>query len=338
MLGQMEILMKINKEDMIMKKYIYISMALAATMFAACSSDDNDIQTNNNQTNNNEEITIIAKLPQDIAKATTRVSYTDESEGSTYSVKPSWEGTEKIRYYYYNVSGNATAATTSEAITLNDGVASFTIAKGTPATNKYAYFWYPTNGYSANLSDSDPVTSCSLTPNSNKDYIYSYVNAFANRNVLMGKCIWTTTPALSGVEVDFVNVYALLKFQIKVPTTANTKIRSAKIMGWDGSSATNVGVAGTVTLTGSTGEISWSSTTSDFYYAENRDICSLSSSGDYKVGTFYALVTPQTFNGLYLEVVDNSASPVTYKFKSKKTVDIEAGYMYGIKDIVLKAE
>ena len=60
-----------------MKKYIYISMALAATMFTACNSDDNDII----QTNNDEGITVYAQLPQEV---TTRVSYADESAGSTY--------------------------------------------------------------------------------------------------------------------------------------------------------------------------------------------------------------------------------------------------------------
>ena len=310
-----------------MKKTYYI-MAITAMMLTACSSED-DALTNFEE---NQGITVYAQLPQEI---TTRVSYADESAGSTYSVKPSWSSGDYIRHAYKSASGDKIG---NKLLTINGSIGTFTLATE-PKNPSYVYCWHYTNANSASMASDATVSTCSLTPSTNKDWIYSYVNAYTQKNLLVGVFYYDGTETFSSAhEITFKNAYALLKFQVKLPSTATGNLSYAKIMGWNGSAATNVGVAGTVTITGSSGNLAWDNTTSSYYEATRNISGTFGTSGDYKTATFYALVTPQTFNGLYLEVKDAADTPVTYTYKANGNVELQAGYMYGIKAKMTKVE
>ena len=148
--------------------------------------------------------------------------------------------------------------------------------------------------------------------------------------------------------MEFKNVYALLKFNIYIPYEKNTeyavsRFTSITLKGFDGTSATNVSINGKVTITGSTGEIVWSDKEAGQYTrSANMALTSdISSKSGYRLGVLYVLVTPQTWNGLYLSATDNanqvdsSYSNHTYVYTKTGNISLEAGKMYGI-NITLK--
>ena len=142
-----------------MKKYIYISMALAATMFTACSSDDalDNIENGTAADNKEQPITIVANLPQESA---TRVSYTDDSEGTTYSLTPAWAEGDKVRYDY-RTSTDEKKRTVGVIIT--DGIGTFNLNDGDPAASSYIYCHHPAGAnYFTSLAAN--TSTCVVTP------------------------------------------------------------------------------------------------------------------------------------------------------------------------------
>lgn len=144
--------------------------------------------------------------------------------------------------------------------------------------------------------------------------------------------------------MEFKNIYALLKFTIKVPYEGSgeysvSRFTSVTIKGYDGTNATDVKTGGTVTLTGATGAFEWGGT-SDGAYTRTANI-NLTNNGTneiadgYRTGTLYVLVTPQTWNGLYLSATDNGSTAHTYVYTKTGNITLEAGKMYGI-NITLK--
>lgn len=310
-------------EDITMKKYIYMSMALAATMFTACSSDDNDII----QTNNDEGITVYAQLPQEV---TTRVSYADESVGSTYSLKPSWEGGDNIRFtYYWNNSGTETLRN-EPSVSVNIETGAATTGK-TPLTNTYVYAAYPSGITSSNSIPSSDGPSITYTiDNSNVQYnVFGSLEDLKAKNILVGNFQYTGDKTSI---VQFKNVYALVKFQVKVPSSASnlTSITIGCLNKTKTDRGTIIG-RGNIQVTND-GAISWVSTSNAPATLPSGKTVSLSGDGEYKEAVFYALIVPQTFNyGLYLEVEDNAATPVKYYYLKDGEVTLEMGYMYGVK-------
>ncbi len=324
-----------------MKKYIYISMALAATMFTACSSDDalDNVENGTAADKKEKPITIVANLPQESA---TRVSYTDVSDGSTYSLTPAWEGEETVRC---KIIRNSSVNTSNRSITVNDGIATFDL-QAAPDNNTYFYGYHPSGiDYSCTPSTSDNGATCSWTipgsgSYSNAVIIYNQASDLKSKNLLIGKGFYGTST--TGINMDFKNVYALLKFKIYVPYDGSgsdynaSRFTTVTIKGWNGSTATDVAVGGDVTMTGSTGNIAWSNTTSGEYTRTaninltNNGTNDTSSKSGYRLATLYVLVTPQTWPGLYLSATDNATNPHTYTYTKTGSHTFEAGKMYGI--------
>ena len=305
-------------------KKIYLMMAVAATMFVACSSDDDMLTTNEEM--QDQGITVYTQLPQEI---TTRVSYADESEGSTYSLKPSWEEGDNIRFtYWWNDGSSNVQRSENRSVTIATGAA--TIAK-TPIASTYVYALYPTDiasSYSIPSSDGPSITY--TISNSNVQYnVFGSLDDLKAKNILVGNFQYTDSKTSI---VQFKNVYALLKFQVKVPSTASN-LKSITI-GCLNNAKTDRGAIigrGNVQLT-SDGTISWVSTSNAPIQLPSGKTVSLSGTGEYKEAVFYALAVPQTFsNGLYLEVTDDAATPNTYYYLKEGEVTLAMGYMYGIK-------
>lgn len=303
----------------------YLMMAVAATMFVACSSDDEMI-TNNDEIQD-QGITVYAQLPQEI---TTRVSYADESVGSTYSLKPSWESDDKIRFtYWWNNSGTE-GQRNEPSISVNIETGAATTSK-TPLTNTYVYAAYPSSITSSNTIPSSDGPSITYTI-SNSDVRYNVFGSLEDlkaKNILVGNFQYTGSKTSI---VQFKNVYALLKFQIKVPSTASN-LKSITIGSLNNAKDNRGAIIGTgnVQLT-SDGTISWVDTGNAPATLPSDKTVGLSGEGEYKEAVFYALIVPQTFNnGLYLEVQDDAATPVTYYYLKEGELTLNMGYMYGIK-------
>lgn len=305
-----------------MKEYIYMSMALAAMVFAACSSDDYDIQGNND-----EGITVYTQLPQEI---TTRVAYADESAGSTYSLSPSWEENDNIRFTYYWNSGTEETLRNEPSVSVNIGTGAATTGK-TPLTNTYVYAAYPSGITSSNsIPSSDGPSITYAIDGSNVQYnVFGSLDDLKAKNILVGNFQYTGNKTSI---VQFKNVYALLKFQVKVPSSASNL--TSITIGCLNSGKDNRGAIigrGNVQLT-SDGTISWVSTSNAPATLPSGKTVSLTGDGEYKEAVFYALIVPQKFNyGLYLEVKDNAATPVTYYYLKEGELTLERGYMYGVK-------
>lgn len=319
----------------------FIWCVVLSTFFVACNSDD-DLQTPAETIN--EEIKIIASLPQNETRSTTRATYTDDSDGSTYSVKAEWESGDKVRYALYDNGTTSTLRKSTKALTISGGVGTFTLANR-PKNNSYFYCHHPASAdYVGTLNDDATCSTCSFNPPSNQNYIFATIDAAKMKsNFLIGCLFWDRgdSGTASDMEMEFKNTYALLKISVKLPydktTNPVSKIKNVVIKGWDGSEATNVKYGGTVTMTGSTGAIVWSGMTNG-QYESGIDLGLASPSGGYREGVFYALVTPQTFSGFYLEVKDQQDTPVTYTYETTGDVELQAGYMYGIKAKLTKVE
>lgn len=335
-------MMKKNKKGgKEMKKYIYISMALAATMFTACGSDDvlDNIENGTATDNKEQPITIVANLPQ---KTGTRVSYTDDSEGTTYILTPAWATGDKVRYDY-RTSTEEKKRTVS--VTITDGIGTFNLSDGDPAASSYIYCHHPASAnYFTSLAAN--TSTCVVTPPTNAGFIAASLAEVSGYNYLVGSLQYSDTK--SNLNMEFKNVYALLKFNIYIPYEKNTeyavsRFTSITLKGFDGTSATNVSINGKVTITGSTGEIVWSDKEAGQYTrSANMALTSdISSKSGYRLGVLYVLVTPQTWNGLYLSATDNanqvdsSYSNHTYVYTKTGNISLEAGKMYGI-NITLK--
>lgn len=308
-----------------------MSMALAATIFAGCSSEDDNFISNDN---NEQGLTIIAKVPQEKSNAGTRAIYEDTSDGSTYTTKVSWNTGDGARYALIH---NSSASKDSKTFTITDGKGVFTLGVR-PDDKTYLYVAHPISGINASGVDiASNSSTFTITPKyGNQGYIYSNITEFNERNILVGCQYYQNKASLDDMEITFKNTFALLKFQLQLPKTANSRIEYTKIMGWDGSDTKNVIYGGNVTMTGSTEGIAWSGTTSGYYEATRNFSFTTPDGKDYKTATFYALVTPQTFNGLYLEVKDHAS--VVYTYKAAGDVELKAGYMYGIKAKMTKVE
>lgn len=309
-------------EGLNMKK-IYLMMAVAATMFVACSSDDDMLTTNEEM--QDQGITVYTQLPQ---KITTRVSYADESEGSTYSLKPSWESGDNIRFtYWWNNKGTETLRN-EPSVSVNISTGAATTGK-TPLSNTYVYAAYPSSITSSNTIPSSDGPSITYTiDNSNVQYnVHGSLDDLKAKNILVGNFQYTDNKTST---VQFKNVYALLKFQVKVPSTAsNLKSITIGCLNNDKTKRGAIIGRGNVQLT-SDGTISWVSTDYAPIQLPSGKTVSLSGDGEYKEAVFYALAVPQTFkNGLYLEVTDNADA--TYYYMKAGEVTLERGYMYGVK-------
>ena len=307
-----------NMEKTIMKK-IYLMMALTATLFTACSSDDDMITINEDQ-----GITVYAQLPQEI---TTRVSYADESAGSVYSLKPSWESGDKIRFtYWWNDSGTETLRNES-SVSVNTETGAATTGK-TPLTNTYVYAAYPSDITSSNTipSSDGPSITYTIADSNVENNVFGSLDDLKAKNILVGNFQYTGEKTSI---VQFKNVYALIKFQVKVPSTASnlTSITIGCLNSGKNGRGAIIG-RGNVQLT-SDGTISWVSTTNAKVTLPSGKPVSLNGDGEYKEAVFYALIVPQTFsNGLYLEVNDGTTS---YYYLKAGELTLERGYMYGVK-------
>lgn len=305
-----------NRRTDRMKKNVFTAIAFAAVaLFAACSSDD-DMLTSVEE---NQGITIIANLPHD---AITRVAYTETSAGSTYGVKETWEENDKLRCTYWQ---DGQASQRSENNTVAFEMGAVTIGK-TPAANAYVYLSYPTDSWLIPTVADAAGTTSTWEPTGQANYVFSTINEVAEKNLLVGSFQYTDNKTQT---VTLQNVYALLKFSVKVPTT-EASIKNIKIgrLNNDGNSRASIYKKASIVMTGDA--ISYPKTENGSIDSPSSAVYALTGDGTYKEATFYALVIPQEFtNGLYLELKD--AAGTTYKYLKAGTVTLEGGMMYGIK-------
>lgn len=310
-------------------KKIYLMMAVAATMFVACSSDDDMLTTNEE----NQGIKIYANLQN---QASTRVSYEDTSEGTTYSTKAKWESGDRVYVAHrYKDSESSTEYKNDRPIDTSDG--SFYLTQ-TPYTNSYIYCWYPASSYTGSVTNDATSSTCTIKPSKNQSYIFDDIAEMKSKNILVGSIKFNSGDKKGDKRVvNMHNIYALLKFTIKVPTN-ETKYNVETIRSWTGTALGSVEFnnGGTVTITGGSSTPAWSNLNTGRYTSSTQ--YNLADIGDdtYKLAEFYALVTPQTFQGLYLEIKDNAATPVSYTYTANGNVELAAGYMYHIKAKVAK--
>ena len=307
-----------------MKKNVYTAIAFAAVaLFAACSSDD-DMLTSVEE---NQGITIIANLPHD---AITRVAYTETSAetsaGSTYGVKETWEENDELRCTYWQ-AGQTKQRSETNTVTFETG--KVTIGK-TPTANAYVYLSYPTGLSEPTVADAAGSTS-TWAPTGQANYVFSTINEVAGKNLLVGSFQYTDNKTQT---VTLQNVYALLKFSVKVPTTeASIKNITIGRLNDAKTARATINCRGDIVMTGS--DISFSDYVTGAVQSSSSAIFSLTGDGTYKEVTFYALVIPQEFtNGLYLELKD--AANATYKYLKAGTVTLEGVQRYGVKDKVAK--
>lgn len=311
-------------------KKIYLMMALAATMFTACDSEDNLITTNEE----NQGIKIYANLQN---QASTRVSYEDNSVGTNYSTKAEWESGDYVYVAHrYDVGGTSTEYKNNRPIDTSDG--SFYLTQ-TPYTDSYIYCWYPSSSYSGAVTNDATSSTCTIKPSKNQTYIFDDMAEMKSKNILVGSIKFNSGDKKGDHRVvNMHNIYALLKFTIKVPTEA-TKYNVETIRSWTGTAQGTVEYnnSGTVTITGGSSTIAWSGLHTGRYTSSTLyDLEDIDGDDTYKLAEFYALVTPQTFSGLYLEIKDNAAPSVSYTYKATGDVELAAGYMYHIKAKVAK--
>ncbi len=320
-----------------MKKYIYTTIAIAATMFAACSSDD-DIVTNNT---NDQEFTIIAKLPE---SAMTRMAGTDESAGTTYSMKFDWQTTDQVRFYYYynkNVSGTPTSTYDAFDRPINntstlstDGFAQFNLGTR-PGQSCYVYASW-VNFSNSTLTVSDAAAATATVHINHDTRVYNSASDVANNNPMFGAVSYTAPSGNVNYNtqgtLNFKNVCALMKFSLTLPDVDGASISDVSIQQYNGSpaKAVNPVTRRYYTITGSTGVIA---PLVDGSHAETK------ASGGYKVTgksfavtnnqiTLYAIVHPQTWDGISIILKDSKNK--TYTFQKTGSQTLETGKMYGV--------
>ncbi len=317
-----------------MKKYIYISMALAATMFTACSSDDAlDNIENGNQTVSNaeQEFTIIANLPKDGA---TRMAGTDENN----IMKFDWESGDQVRfYYYYDNSGTSTYNTFDRSISntetmATDGFAKFSLGTR-PGQNCYVYASW-VNFSTSNLTVENAAAETATVYVNSQNRVYNTTDDVADNNPMFG-AVYYTSPSGS-VEYDtegvlnFKTVSALLKLTLTLPSGHGSNITDVKIQQWSGTKASNPVIRRYYRITGSTNAID---KLVDTDHEEKTGGYSVTGKAfavtDDKI-TLYAIVHPQEWAGLCVTVKDDSATPNTYYYKKTGTKTLETGNMYRI--------
>lgn len=311
-----------------MKKNIYFAMAIVATaLFAACSSEDDAVT----RVEEPQGITIIANLPQD---GITRVAYEETTSGSNYGVKETWETGDKLRCTYWQ-SGEGTQRSENNDVNYETGAVKI---QKNPADNAYVYLSYPIGLSTPTVADAAGTTA-TWSSLDQSNYVYADINALktGGKNLLVGSFQYTGSTTQT---VTLQNVYALLKFSVKVPTTAASikNIKIGKLNGDQNKRATITNKATDIVMTGTT--ISYSGTANGAIDSPSSATYTLTGDGTYKEATFYALVIPQKFDkGLYLELKD--ANNVTYTYmkptgKSGQAADqtLEAGKMYGIKAVL----
>lgn len=299
-----------------MKKNIYFVMALAAGMLAACSSDD-DIQTGEN----NQEVKVIASLPQDV---TTRVAYSGEGSGNSYSVKAAWESGDNIRYS--SIVSSAANNSGDRPITITGSTGTFGLNEH-PDANTYFYCYYPMSAI-YNKTIAAGGASIEIEPNNNGTYIFSNIDEIKEKNLLVGTQQYTG--AAANLTVQFKNVWSLLKINLRIPKSGNdgiTKITEISRISWCQSNSSVYPISkGKVTMT-SSGNISWAATSQNQHYSKTGINAALTERDDYMVTTFFAIVTPQDWDGFYIIVKDNNNVSHTY-YKSDAKVTLEPGAMY----------
>ena len=311
-----------------MKKICLFGMMIVSALIVSCSSDD-DIQNSPV----NKEIKIIADLPQE---SSTRAAYTDNSEGSTYSLTSAWANGDKVRYDYRTSAATNNEQKRTVDVTITGGVGTFSLSDGDPAASSYIYCHHPaSSNYFTSLADN--TSTCVITPPTNAGYIYNLTSDLSSKNFLVGSLQYSDSKA--NLNMAFKNIYALLKFTIKVPYENSgeysvSRFSTVTIKGYDGTNATNVKTGGTVTLTGSTGEFEWGGTSDGAYTrTANIDLTNNGTNeiaGGYRTCTLYVLVTPQTWSGLYLSATDNGSTAHTYVYSKTGNMTLVAGKMYGI--------
>lgn len=291
-------------------------MALAAGMLAACSSDD-DIQTSDN----NQEVKVIASLPQDV---TTRVAYTGEGSGNSYSVKAAWETGDNIRYS--SIVSSSANHSGDRPITITGSTGTFGLNEH-PDNNTYFYCYYPMSAI-YNKTIAADGNSIEIEPKNNGGYIFTSINEIKEENLLVGTQKYTGTT--SNLTVQFKNVWSLLKINLRIPKSGNdgiSKITNIDRIAWCQSNAAKYPISkGKVTMN-SSGAISWASTIQTQNYSKTGINAALAESGNYMVTTIFALVTPQNWDGFYIIVKDDKGISHTY-YVSDKIVTLEPGAMY----------
>lgn len=320
-----------------MKKSFYMIMTLAIVIFASCSSDDNDPISNSN---NNNEYTIVAKLPQ---TGTTRIAGSDDTEEGVYAMSFTWT-TDQARFVFNATDNSFKKNSIDPSISADEKTATFSL-KNHPKANSYIY---------GCTSTSTPfIGTCKVT-NTEETYDAATVNFY----VQLGSCIsnsdteiGTLNPMFGVMQenstdtsipntMTFKNVCALIKFTIQMPEGIERPIRYVTIKGWDGSSEQNIEIKKNLEGTGSNSTYAFQDTDyDDSYRNESGEIAVTGKTwyvdGDNKL-TLYAVLIPQTLDGLYIQLKLNDGKTtytkkITFKENSVKTAKtFEEGNMYGI--------
>lgn len=315
-----------------MKKYIYMMMALAATMFTACNSDD-DIQSNENES---REFTIIASLPQDQV-ATTRVVATDNSDVSsgTYGMSFKFTLNEYFRFYYRSSSQFERTNRPAKDVSPTDGgpTASFSLSTAPGGENYYVYASNIQLGSDSSKGSNDTDSPYGYFYLEVNNCIYNNLTDVQTNNPLFGVVKYTTSTTFA--SLNFKNVCSLVRFDITLPEGV-TSITGVDIYGYNTSSE-NLVFGKNLKVTGSDGSAVFVDET--ITYGEKSR--STRSSNHYAISgksftvtenklTLYAIMIPQTINGLYVQLNDGTHTYTkSKKFTSAAT--LEAGTMYGVK-------
>lgn len=317
-----------------MKKFFYISLALAAITFTSCGSDDilEDIENENQAVENTEpEFTIIANLPQD---GITRMSGTDANNIMTFD----WESGDRVRFYYY-ASSPATyqvfdQSIRNESTMATDGFAKFQLGTR-PAQSCYVYAsWVNFSNTNLTVSDAAAATATVFVNSDNR--VYNTPDDVADNNPMFGAVSYTSPGGSVTYDTEgtlnFKGVHALLKFTLTLPSGHGSKITDVSIQKWSGTKVSNPVTRRYYQITGSTNAIeklvdgSHSETTASGGYKVTGKSFSVT---DDKI-TLYAIVHPQEWAGLCVTVKDDSATPNTYYYKKTGTITLETGNMYRI--------
>ena len=313
-----------------MKKFFYISLALAAITFTSCGSDDilEDIENENQAVENTEpEFTIIANLPQD---GITRMSGTDANNIMTFD----WESGDKVRFYYYrsDTYKQYDLGFTNEATLATDGFAKFTLTQS-PSQSCYVYAsWVKFSAGNFVLSDAAAETA-TVTVNSFK-YVYNTTDDVADNNPMFGAVLYTSPDGSVNYDTEgtlnFKGVHALLKFTLTLPSGHGDNITDVNIQQWDGSATSDPVTRRDYEITGSTNAIAPASSPKEKNEPGGYQVSEKSFSVTDDKITLYAIVHPQEWAGLCVTVKDDSATPNTYYYKKTGTITLETGKMYRI--------
>lgn len=320
-----------------MKNYIYISLALAATMFTACGSDDEILEIPNTTPTEasakDTEFTIIAQLPEN---SITRLAATDNSSGSTYGMDFAWENNEYIQFYYNTSSGWVKESRPAKNIT--DGTATFTLASGKEPSASGNYLYATKLSLSATEdskgSDSSTADIAYFYIDCQK-WIYDNLTDVGNNNPMFGAVQYSASTSFSSTLI-FKNVCALLKFDLTLPDEVGT-ITGVDIYGYN-TKEENLTFRQNLKVTGSTGipefiddAVTYKTTTKEKRNNNHLSVSSKSFSVTSNKITLYAFIIPQSINGIHIKLTDSNSATYTKskKFDSPQTLD--AGKMYGVK-------